>query len=141
MAIYVGYITTKKPEIDDLAKLALYTPGPKVQDTLCDTQFIFGMVDDLYYAIYQIRLKEGNASEQDHMYFVCDDSVYGTGEPSVRDYIVRGLLTEFYTNFGAALYSAEIPNDPTKLFKIEGLKNKELSSLMAQMARATLRTV
>lgn len=137
MSMYVGYISTQKPTIEDLQKISFFTPGPAVDNVKCDTQFFYGGTDDLFFAIYQIRLHD-NASTYDNMYFVCEESVYESGNSKLRDYTVRGILTEFYQNFGKACYVADFPLDVRRVFKVTGLNNHELSNLMAQMARTRI---
>lgn len=140
MSTYVGYITLQQPTLEDLQKISQWTPGPAVEDVLCDMQYIYAQMHGLYYALYQIRLHD-NPATHDHMYFVCEENVYTTGDPKFRDFNVRAILTEFYTNFGTACYAADIPDEPRRIFKIEGLDNKALSNLMAQMARGRMGSV
>lgn len=137
MSTYVGYITLQEPTMEDLQKISFYTPGPAVEDVLCDTQFFYGQTHDLYYALYQIRLHE-NSDTHDHMYFVCEENVYTSGDPKFRDLNVRAILSDFYANFGTGCYAAEIPHEPRRIFVVEGINNKALSNLMAKMARGRI---
>lgn len=135
MSIYVGYITTKIPVLQDLDKIAMYTPGPAVRDVLCDTQFVYNKLNDLYFAVYQIRLHE-NASTADHMFFVCEEGVYTPGADNMaRDVSVRTILTEFYTTHAEACYIVDPDDETAPVFKVTGLDNKGLSDLFAQVAR------
>lgn len=138
MSMYVGYISTQQPTIEDLQKVSFYTPGPAVEDVLCDAQFFYGRSGDLYFALYQIRLHENSVLRSNNMYFVCEESVHASGEPKDRDYAVREILTEFYTQFGTACYEADFPDEARRIYKVDGLNNKALSNLMAQMARSTM---
>lgn len=141
MSIYVGYFTTKIPVLEDLDKLAPYTPGPVVKDVLCDTQFVYNKLNDLYFAVYQIRLHE-HAATYDHMFFVCEEGVYTPGADNMaRDVTVRTILTEFYTVHGDGCFIVDPEDETAPVFKVTGLDNKGLSELFAQVARSNMSAV